>query len=250
MKSRTIGISGSTLKIIAIISMLIDHTAAVVIDPIIIYGIMDNPNLRLVYYAMRLIGRLAFPIFCFLLVEGFKYTRNRKRYALRLGIFALISEIPFNLAFRGLVFAPDYQNVFFTLLIGLLVMQGFSLIEERIAKKKWFPMIENTSLQTSIVFFVCLLVLLAGMLAADFLNTDYGGFGVLAIATMYLLRESPVSSMVGGCIILTIMSVYEMVAFVDVLLVKFYNGERGLNLKLIFYLFYPVHLIVLYLIAP
>ena len=111
-------------------------------------------------------------------------------------------------------------------------------------------MIKNTSLQTSIAFFACLLVLLAGMLTADFLNTDYGGFGVLTIATMYLLRESPVSSMVGGCIILTIMSVNEIVAFVDVILVKFYNGERGLNLKFIFYLFYPVHLIVLYLIAP
>lgn len=249
MKARTIGISGSTLKIIAIISMLIDHTAAVVIKAYMLANIA-NTNLISIYKYMRLIGRLAFPIFCFLLIEGFKYTRSHKKYALRLGIFALISEIPFNLAFRGQGFAPDYQNVFFTLLIGLLVMQGFSLIEERTTKKKWFPMIKNTSLQTGIAFFACLLVLLAGMLAADFLKTDYGGFGVLTIAMMYLLRESPVSSMLGGCTILTIMSVNEIVAFVDVILVKFYNGERGLNLKFIFYLFYPVHLIVLYLIAP
>lgn len=148
------GITGSSLKIIAIISMLIDHSAAVIIDRIFIMkGLdkIDQSDLQLLgdfigenfgrilsYGLMRLIGRLAFPIFCFLLIEGFIYTSNRLKYAIRLAIFALISEFPFDLAFYG-SFNNNHQNVFFTLLIGLLVMQGFYLIKEKVINKKWLP---------------------------------------------------------------------------------------------------------------
>ena len=97
-------LSGSSLKIIAILSMVIDHFAA----SILYNGILlpaapisqGSPywNLYLVYRAMRTIGRIAFPIFCFLLVEGFFYTSNRKKYALRMLVFALLSEFPFDFA--------------------------------------------------------------------------------------------------------------------------------------------------------
>ncbi|MBP3544518.1 MAG: hypothetical protein J6J86_09845, partial [Lachnospiraceae bacterium] len=124
------GLAGSTLKIIAIITMFIDHIGAAIFEnneitmcvmakgehAYVIWGLAD--------LVLRLIGRIAFPIFCFLLVEGFLHTRDVKKYALRLGAFCLISEIPFNLAFFGQPLYAGHQNVFFTLLIGLLVLIG------------------------------------------------------------------------------------------------------------------------------
>lgn len=146
------GISGSTIKIIAVVAMLIDHIAAtVMIRQLIADGLMEvagsnnmadmmnwlmeNGVLYYLYMAMRMIGRLGFPIFCFLLVEGFQRTRDRKKYALRLAAFALISEIPFDLAIRGEVFFAGYQNVYFTLLIGLLAMCGLDWLEKHELQK-------------------------------------------------------------------------------------------------------------------
>ncbi len=137
------GLSGSTIKIIAVIAMLIDHAAASVLARYLVAGIrsaadsqgawvwqQEHASLYLAYNAMRAIGRLGFPIFCFLLVEGFQRTRNVKKYALRLGIFALISEIPFDFAICGQAFNFEYQNVYFTLLLGLLALCAFSFFEK------------------------------------------------------------------------------------------------------------------------
>ncbi|MDF2941534.1 MAG: hypothetical protein K0S01_392 [Herbinix sp.] len=151
------GISGSTLKLIAIITMLIDHTAATIIDRTLVargMGSLDSSNVQAVQDffvqnaflygldgVMRLIGRLGFPLFCFLLVEGFQHTHNKWKYAVRLAIFALVSEIPFDLAFTGKFYYPNYQNVFFTLLIGLLVMIGFKMIGDKARDKKWLPVL-------------------------------------------------------------------------------------------------------------
>ncbi|HHV11132.1 MAG TPA: hypothetical protein GXX75_12720 [Clostridiales bacterium] len=141
------GISGSTLKLIAIFTMLIDHTAATILqntlvargmnnlDPTDVQATMqfyaDNAFLNGAMMVMRLIGRIAFPIFCFLLVEGFLHTRNVTKYAVRLALFAAISEIPFDLAFNNKVLEGTHQNVFFTLLIGLLILIGFKTIKEK-----------------------------------------------------------------------------------------------------------------------
>lgn len=115
------GISGSTLKLIAIFTMLIDHIAATVILQMINNGI-GGQTLIDIYWVMRSIGRMAFPVFCFLLVEGFKYTHSREKYAARMFIFALISEIPFDLAINNTVLEFKSNNVFFTLLLGLLAI--------------------------------------------------------------------------------------------------------------------------------
>ena len=141
-------IPGSTLKIIAMVCMLIDHTAAVLFDRILISrGLLDavnasdggasflsTGNTAVIYYAdmiMRAIGRISFPIFCFLLIEGFLHTHDVKKYALNLGIFALVSEVPFDLAFAGKPFYLNYQNVFFTLFIGLVMMIFLQKIDEK-----------------------------------------------------------------------------------------------------------------------
>lgn len=317
------GISGSTLKLIAIFVMLIDHIAATILEQTLLsrgffnyntVASIDAANIQLytIYRFMRGIGRLGFPLFCFLLVEGFVHTRNKGKYALRLGIFALISEIPFDLAFHGNAFYFEYQNVFFTLLIGFLVMWGFQVIRDKLKDKKWLPVLsvvgaagagyivfvtvrsliytvtgfyESTtgrSLTATVfylekkiiigaavvtvigllavfltakkkegigVFLAACTVLVAGMLLADFMITDYSGFGVLTIAVMYALRKEPAVSAMGGYFVLNIMSLSELAAIFALIPIGLYNGERGLRLKYVFYAFYPVHLFILYLIC-
>ena len=121
------GISGSTLKMIAIVTMLIDHIGAAVLARLLMVnglGELDQTNTDAImqwlsangalygtYTVMRMIGRVAFPIFCFLLVEGFLHTHDVKKYAMRLGLFALLSEIPFDLAFSSKILEFNYQNV-------------------------------------------------------------------------------------------------------------------------------------------
>ena len=140
------GITGSTIKLIAIVAMFIDHIGATIFERMLMYrgfGIANmNPELMnnwlkignnalifMSYTVMRLIGRFGFPIFCFLLVEGFIHTRSKAKYALRLFLFCLISELPFDLAFSGRWYYPYYQNVFFTLLIGFVAMCAFDYLK-------------------------------------------------------------------------------------------------------------------------
>ena len=127
---QTRGLSGSTLKLLAIITMFIDHVGAAVLARMIIMG-NNTELLYKVYLTMRTIGRIAFPIFCFLLIEGFEHTRDRKKYALRLLAFAAISEIPFDLAFNSKVLEFGYQNVFFTLFIGLVTIMAMHEVEKQ-----------------------------------------------------------------------------------------------------------------------
>lgn len=129
------GISGSTVKLVAIITMFIDHFAAAVLARVLIfqihsYGEWSDP-LYDIYQIMRMVGRLGFPIFCFLLVEGFEKTGSRTKYAFRLGLFALISEVPFDLAFSAKILEFKYQNVYFTLFLGLLALCAFDFLTKR-----------------------------------------------------------------------------------------------------------------------
>jgi len=154
------GISGSTIKIIAVAAMLIDHVGAVVLVRMLMangFGeaigsgeivavtdwMMNNAALYLIYTVMRMIGRLGFPIFCFLLVEGFQKTRDVRKYALRMGLFALISEIPFNLAITGNFFDLGFQNVYFTLFLGLFALCAYEFLAKyrKSAPSGWYWMI-------------------------------------------------------------------------------------------------------------
>lgn len=118
------GLTSSDLKWIAIISMLVDHFA------VAIYVNMADYQFD-VYRVMRGIGRIAFPIYCFLLVEGFCHTHDVKRYISRCFLFAVISEVPFDLAVHGAWVYPEGQNVFFTLAIGLCTLYAISVCERR-----------------------------------------------------------------------------------------------------------------------
>ena len=126
-------LSGSALKLIAIITMLIDHTGAVLLS-------MYQPAQRVlftllgreysVYLIFRDIGRVAFPIFCFLLLEGFRHTGSRFRYGRNLLLFALISELPWNLMFTNTL-RYERQNVFFTLFLGYLAFCAIEYFKDR-----------------------------------------------------------------------------------------------------------------------
>lgn len=229
------GISGSTIKIIAVVAMLIDHAAAVVLIRYLYSGRANQESLYDLYGIMRDIGRLGFPIFCFLLVEGYQRTRDVKKYALRLGLFALLSDVPFDLAICGVPFHIGYQNVYFTLLLGLLALWAFRLFER-------CPRRGLTVCGDVAALALC-------MAAADFLRTDYGGMGVLTIAVMYLFRRRRVLAMGAGCVVLIILALNELPAFFAMLPIALYNGKRGLRMKYFFYAFYPVHLLLLYFLA-
>lgn len=123
------GISGSTVKLVATITMFIDHFAAAVLARVLLSGGWTD-QLYAIYRIFRMVGRLGFPIFCFLLVEGFEKTGSRTKYAMRLGLFALISEVPFDLAFSAKILEFGYQNVYFTLFLGLSALCVYSFLEK------------------------------------------------------------------------------------------------------------------------
>lgn len=92
-------------------------------------------------------------------------------------------------------------------------------------------------------------VLAAMMFMAEYLRTDYGGMGVLTIAVMYIFRKHKVAAMLAGCAVLSLMSVGEVPAFLAAVPIALYNGKRGLKMKYFFYAFYPVHLLLLYIVS-
>ncbi len=203
-----------TLKMIAIITMLIDHI-----------GYIFFPQTM----AFRAIGRIAFPIFCFLIVEGFHHTRNHTNYLIRLCIFALISEIPFDLAFFGTLFDWGHQNVFITLALGLAAI--FCLEEMNTKRIYGIP-------------FVLLLV------TSYLIQCDYGIGGVLLICIFYLTRETPWIRLILTTLTLYLFfGAFELYGLIAMVFITFYNGKRGLPVKMVFYWFYPVHLLILYGIA-
>jgi hypothetical protein len=247
------GISGSTLKIIAVVSMFIDHVGAAVLGKILngwrqlartwflfdrYPGICDWDKVYAVYIVMRYIGRIAFPIYCFLLVEGFERTHNLKKYALRLFGFALVSEIPFDLCFKAQVLEFSYQNIFFTLFIALLSMTGSRWGELR----HWT---ENVHLNKVFGCLSCVVCTVAGMAAAELLSTDYGGTGVLCIMVLYVFRKKKIPQAIAGAIAF----LWEVTAPLAFLPILAYNGTRGLKLKYFFYAFYPVHLLIIYILC-
>lgn len=227
------GLSGSTLKIIAVITMLTDHIGAGILGRIITMQGIYSGSVYNVYTVMRYIGRLAFPIFCFLLVEGFMHTHNVKKYATRLFVFALISEIPFDLFVSGRIVDTSEQNVYFTLFIGLICMWTCDMSEEseRI----------SVGLKPVLEF----LIMIAGMYVSYVLRTDYAAIGVVCIMILYWTRFDKKRQIIAGAVSFA----WEISASLAFIPIALYNKNRGINLKYFFYAFYPVHLLVIYIIC-
>ena len=213
------------LKLIACVTMLIDHIGAVLV-----------PNMGL-----RIIGRLAFPIYCFLLAEGIAHTRNPKKYGMRLAVGALLSEIPFDLLFFGEL-TLEHQSVMVTLLLGFLMAMW--------AKKRGKMLLP---------FAVC-------FFAAELLGTDYGGIGVALVGLFVFSGEKPnkflirpicivVLMLLMGSVKVTVGIVHvpiQMFAVLAMIPIYFYSGMKisgSVWVQRAFYLFYPVHLAVLLIVT-
>lgn len=247
-------LSGNALKWIAALSMLLDHIGASLIEGGFFHvspadGISmpdisaaSAQSIMAVFlmqadFLLRLVGRLSFPLFCFLLVEGFLHTHNFRRYALRLLLFAFLSEIPFDLALFGVPIWPYYQNVFFTLLTGLLVLWGFSRADAAAARTK-------NHLHAAFSSLPQVLILFSGFAAVMILQSDYDVIGVLLIAVLYLTRQNRKLQLICGACICVLYSIPAAFAF---LLLFLYNGKRGKGGKrtqYFFYAFYPLHLLL------
>jgi hypothetical protein len=255
MNDKGRGISGFALKMVAVVSMLTDHLAATILERILILAGTDTLSYPLVsdhwqefynlYLVMRGVGRLAFPIYCFLIVEGFLHTRSVAKYAARLFVFALLSEVPFDLAFQKSFWDMSYNNVFFTLFLGLLVLWGYDFIDKKIVAAR-----EDRSVSVGKLLLRCLLdliLLLAGAFVAEYvLKCDYGAAGIFVIVALYLMRNHPKTAFAVSVLVLTVLSSeLELVAVLDVPLIAFYSGARGRQAKYFFYAFYPVHLLLL-----
>lgn len=241
-EEKKFGLGSNILKLIAIALMLMDHTA-VVFEQEIVNGL---PAGDAVHYWMRTLARVAFPLFAFYIAVGAQYTRNILKYMRRLAIFALISEIPFDLAFNGNWLEFSYQNVFFTLLLGLFCIFCYQ------------------KLQGVLYGLPALPVTLAVMwLAECVLKTDYGAMGVLVIVLFYFARKTPKIAQVfllpAICLLLTVYPLVngllpyrvvfnraELFAVAAAPLMLLYNGEKGIKVnRWFFYVFYPAHLALL-----
>lgn len=222
------GLLGSQLKTIGIVSMGIDHIGAILLPALRDSGIIDQGNLYVAaYFILRFIGRLAFPIFAFLLVEGFFHTRSMKKYLCRLGMFAILSEIPFDMAVCKEIADFSMQNVFFTLFIGLLTMYYM---------KKW----EKRTILRAVAAF-------SGIFLSWIIKADYGGCGIILVLMFYIFHQQKKEQMVSGAasMICMIAAKWEIGYLMALPLLYSYNGMQGKKKSYIGYWFYPVHLWIL-----
>ena len=208
--------------------MLLDHIGASCIEGRFSGSAAASSALATLDLTLRLIGRLAFPIFCFLLVEGFLHTHDVHRYIKRLLLFGLVSELPFDLAFYQTPFYWEHQNVYWTLALGVLAMAGLKHFET----------------ESGTPTFKGVLCMAGCALLAELARTDYGAIGVALIAALYLTR----SSRKQQCLIGSCMMLFELTAPLAFVPVWHYNGSRGhctRAMQWAFYVFYPAHLALL-----
>ena len=215
-------LSGSALKVIAVISMVIDHSA---------YYLMEHETL--LYEVMRCFGRIAFPVFAFLIAEGFQHTRNRIKYFLQLLGFAVVSEVPWYLL-NG---ADGTHNVFFTLALGVMALATFETLKKE--------------------DILCGAVILSIACFATWSGVDYEWRGILMMVVFYLFGNVNPSFPSGRkaqlfCAFPLMMHYGIIGALLACLVIACYNGTRGFIhgqvAKYGFYAFYPVHLILFYII--
>lgn len=243
MKTNRLDLSSAALHILAMLFMLCDH----------LWGTIIPGNQWLTN-----IGRLAFPIFAFLIVEGYTHTKNLRRYVLRLLLFAILSEIPFNLMLSGRVFNPVHQNVLWTFLIGLWLIH----INEQARKKEkvWLTLLTAAG------------TLALGMLLGTLTMVDYYGAGVATVLVFYFFRGRRWWNLAGQILALyylytevigglyfelelfstTVEVVQQSLALFALIPIWLYRGRQGYHarwFRLFNYLFYPVHMLLLWLIG-
>ncbi len=227
------------LKVIAIVLMVIDHIGAVIFPEILF---------------LRIIGRLSFPLFAFLISEGYRHTRSVKKYLLRLGICAILYQIPdwFSTVYSKLTNNPFFGvhyvlNIFATLFFGLAAIALFDRFKSKGHVLSWLAVLATAAL-------------------AQVTGADYGAYGVLYMVIFYLVGAELDKMILGVSLLHAVYAGYELItcyltygywafphsiqlySILSIFLVALYNGEPGRKMKVFFYVFYPLHMIVIYLI--
>lgn len=216
--------SSFVLKMIAIIAMVFDHVGYIIFNK---------------FTFMNCIGRLAFPIFAFQIAKGYSHTKNLKRYFFRLFIFAIISQIPYMLflsAFNG----TFHFNILFTLILGLI---SITIYEK--SDNKYFG-----------IFMVALCCIIA-----QYFYFDYGWFGITTIFIFHIFKDKKIfmnlsfisetfiyygyKYLISSNLIYLFIILFCVLALIPI---NLYNKKKGKDIKYLFYIFYPLHLIVLYLL--
>lgn len=220
-------LSGAELKLIAIISMLADHVNKALIYP---YLESNHGFLAFISDAFDIIGRIAFPLFCFMLVEGYFKTRNRKKYLLNLLLFGVISEVPFDMFTTASFFNMNWNNVMFTLALVLVTVWIIDTLKEKMQKRP-----------KALWYLVSILIVLVMCIVSMSLSLDYEHHAILIGYFFYLFHDMPVFAIPFGYA-----SMFkEPWALLGFGLTLTYNGERGKQHKMLYYWFYPVHLLIL-----
>lgn len=226
------GVSSFALKCIAIISMTIDHIG--------VFLIPEPYNIP-----FRITGRLAFPLFCFLITEGFIHTRNLRKYILRILFIAIISEPVFDKAFHNSYLYINAQSALFTLMIGLLTITALDTTKAvgsklNTTEKKAYAIEYN--LKAFVIIFASIVIILA--------KSEFGILGLAMILAFYFLRaQNEILFIVFFIINLLYFEWIQIFACIALILIYYYNGQRGRKIKYLFYSFYPIHLALLTIIS-
>ena len=218
-------LSGAKLKYIAFLSMLIDHT-----NKALIYPNLTGEKLNVLSDIFDILGRIAFPIFAFLLVEGYFKTRNKWRYLGTLLLFGVISEVPFDMFTSAELYEKNWSNVMFTLALMLITIWLIDTLKENMG-----------SLHKIFWFLASVPVLLVGIALSLYFSVDYDYHGILIAYFFYLFHGRELLA-VPFCFVSMIKEPWALLGYGFVLT---YNGERGKQYKILNYLFYPVHLLIL-----
>ncbi len=280
------GLNAGNLKMIALFCMVTDHMTVGIFWPWLC-TLIGKPEYKIfysVYLILRMLGRPAFPIFAYFIVEGYSYTKSKIKYALRLFVIAAISEIPFDLAIKHKMYYPNYQNVFWTLLAALLTVWAADEIQKNL-KNVYFSFILRfaiTNASFAIMQFaaksdygalgVCavtavfyskkdekalaLSTFCCSLLMNYFSDFTMGDpdnmynvalslFGIILFAYYMRFRSGKERNMAECCSVVCANGADELFSFVNVYLMTKYNGERGKMPKWFFYIFYPAHFAVI-----
>ena len=282
-KEKEYGLNRGNLKMIALFCMTIDHFSIAIFESLIRIlpkGGIYHSICTLLDFFIRGIGRMAFPIFCFFIVEGFLHTKSLLKYALRLLLLALISEVPFDMVMSHKYYSTTYQNVFWTLLLGLIAVYAIDS-----AFKKF---------NTKAAYVIAGIAGVSACLCGGCFRTDYASVGVMTIIAIYLIGQEKIQFAVilnifaqlvklyyakhtvgltilylisialfsyviimskrlinynsqkayVACAILSTLNPYELFALINVPIMGWYNGQKGKELKWLYYLYYPVHLAI------
>lgn len=222
------GLTNNQLKIIALVLMTIDHI-----------GVTLFPDVRI----LRIIGRLAFPIFAYMIAEGCKYTRNRKRYVTVIAVEALVCQLVFFAVEKSL-----YMNIFVTFTLSIFLI----FLADNALKFKKASHYATVAVYLFLLYFVC--EIMPEKSAFTDFDIDYGFFGVITPAVIYFAKEekkAKISVVALMCMLLGLRyGDIQYYSLLSVLPLLFYNGERGkLKLKYFFYAYYPLHLALIYLVS-